>query len=232
MLQSLSQESRREQGGGIAQGPWAGQAGEEGVSRQTGETTIWGRQPQGASTNVMQVMGHFQRVTLGPRALPGAGPGAAQRPSWCPSGDMFPAEPSPKLPGHQGPSSGASSGITWHLGLALPCKAELWGALPAGGLGMGGQPSSHLVSGAVSLFRGRPGWGAPLGRVGSVRLRRSPAPVLWPVRARAALGAEGWGPWRPAGLAGIDCWFLFIEHRGWTRRFAKPKRHSAAATRY
>uniref|UniRef100_A0A7N9CR84 Uncharacterized protein n=1 Tax=Macaca fascicularis TaxID=9541 RepID=A0A7N9CR84_MACFA len=32
-------------------------------------------------------------------------------------------EPSPKLPGHQGPSSGASSGITWHLGLAPPCKA-------------------------------------------------------------------------------------------------------------
>lgn len=71
-----------------------------------------------------------------------------------------------------------------------------------------------------------------MGGVGSVQLLRSFAPVLWPVRARAALGAQGWDPWWPAGPAGIDCWFLFIEHRGWTRRFAKPKRHSAAATRY
>ena len=123
----------------------------------------------------------------------------------------------------------ASSGATWHLGLASP--AGVTGDTASWGLGGGGQPSPPPFQ-AGHLLGGRPGWGALSGGVGSVRLLRCAAPVPWLVWARAALGAQGWGPWRPAGPAGIDCWFLFIEHRGWTRRFAKPKRHSAAATRY
>lgn len=136
----------------------------------------------------------------------------------------------PSLCRHQGPSPRPALiprgmwGWTWPVGVT-------GGAASWRGWAGEGNPVPILFQ-AGHLLGGRPGWGALLGGVGSVRPLRSSGPVLWPVWARAALGAQGWGPWRPAGPAGIDCWFLFIEHRGWTRRFAKPKRHSAAATRY
>lgn len=123
-------------------------------------------------------------------------------------------------------------------GLAL-APGGIWGwPLPAGltkghchwGLGGLGSPAPTLSLGLGACSEGGLGGGS-CGRVGSVQLLRSSAPVLWPSgpewhwALRAGIPG-GQGP------AGIDCWFLFIEHRGWTRRFAKPKRHSAAATRY
>lgn len=227
-------------GWGLSQGPHqglggparssCGAAGEEAPGRQSSGD----RQAKGGSGESRRQWATFPGQQ---NPTPDPGPEPTHKPlNWpgCSSESLmvpFPGHAPSRLLARASPGTTlqASSGATWHLGLAGP--AGVTGNTASWGLGGGGQPSPPLFQ-AGHLLGGRPGWGALSGGVGSVRLLRCAAPVPRLVWARAALGDQGWGPWRPAGPAGIDCWFLFIEHRGWTRRFAKPKRHSAAATRY
>lgn len=107
--------------------------------------------------------------------------------------DTLPQEASPEPPWASGTTP---PGQLWPpVGIwAWPFAAGVPGE--TGRAGEGSPAPTRLRLGTCS----EGGLGGGLcGDGGSVRLLRSSAPVLWPVRARVALGAQGWGPWWPRG---------------------------------
>lgn len=131
---------------------------------------------------------------------------------------------------------GSGSPITLHSGplcrkSTFTCRSHhtLQSALSPGPWNGDLSPQSHS---SQARLRGR----SPRSSPDDATSARLDAKILCPCLVagpgQGGTGSSGLGSLVAAGPAGIDCWFLFIEHRRWTLHFAKPKRHSAAATRY
>lgn len=148
-----------------------------------GNLYFWGQVAKEESSKVLQVTGHFQWVSPSLGAPSGAGQVQLR--------DLH----------------GSFLGLVLSSILSLPGPWDrffpaIWSWPHPAGLASGhchcgwvgeGSPAPTLSLGLGAVQR--EAWvGAPLGGVGSVQLLRSSAPVLWPVWARAALGAQGWDP--------------------------------------